>query len=295
MAYARNPELYAFPHVPHKPARLMTDAGAEESAQASRAWWDAEAVDYHAEHGAFLGADTPGGEFIWCPEGMHEGDWNLLGDVAGAEVLEFGCGSAPCARWLAGRGPRRVVACDISMGMLEVGSRASSPPGNDGPRPSLLQSDARRLPFADSSFDVAFSAFGAIPFVADPERIMTEIARVLRPGGRLVFSTNHPMRWIFRDDPGVMGLQAIFSYFDRSGYVERDGDGEIEYVEHHRTMGDRIRDLVGAGFSVRDVIEPNWPEWLTREWGQWSPLRGEVFPGTAIFVAEKPIVSASQH
>ena len=287
MAYARTPELYASPDAFHKPGLPVTGAGAEESARASRSWWDSDADEYHSAHGAFLGADSPRGEFIWCPEGMHEGDWQLLGDVTGADVLEFGCGSAPCSRWLSARGPRQVIACDISRSMLDVGARAASQLGDDDPRPSLVQSDARRLPFADSSFDIAFSAFGAIPFVADPQLIMSELARVLRPGGRLVFSTNHPMRWIFRDDPGVMGLQALFPYFDRSGYVERNEAGEATYVEHHRTMGDRIRDLVGAGFVVEDVIEPQWPEWLTREWGQWSPLRGELFPGTAIFVARR--------
>ena len=57
------------------------------------------------------------------------------------------------------------------------------------------------------------------------------------------------------------------------------------YVEHHRTMGDRIRELVAAGFVVLDVIEPQWPEGFDRVWGQWSPLCGEYFPGTAIFVS----------
>ena len=52
-------------------------------------------------------------------------------------------------------------------------------------------------------------------------------------------------------------------------------------------MGDRIRDLVAAGFTVRDVIEPEWPADYDGVWGQWSKLRGEIFPGTAIFVAEK--------
>ena len=50
-------------------------------------------------------------------------------------------------------------------------------------------------------------------------------------------------------------------------------------------MGDRIRELVAAGFIVEDVIEPEWPDGFDRQWGQWSPLRGGLFPGTAIFVS----------
>ncbi len=117
---------------------------------------------------------------------------------------------------------------------------------------------------------------------------MREVFRVLRPGGRWVFSATHPMRWIFLDDPGPDGLVVTHSYFDRRPYVEFDDTGRPIYVEHHRTLGDRIRDLVAAGFVVRDVVEPEWPEGHEQLWGQWSPLRGALFPGTAIYVADKP-------
>jgi hypothetical protein len=116
---------------------------------------------------------------------------------------------------------------------------------------------------------------------------MAEVARVLRPGGRWVFSVTHPMRWCFPDDPGPGGLTVTTSYFDRRPYVEVDASGTPTYVEHHRTLGDRVRDLVAAGFVVRDVVEPEWPPDHDRPWGQWSPLRGRLFPGTAIFVADR--------
>ena len=250
------------------------------SQRASRTWWDSDADAYHQEHADFLGVDT--GEFVWCPEGLHEGDVHLLGDVAGLDILEVGCGSAPCSRWLAAAGARP-VGLDLSKGMLSRGLAAMA----DGPRVPLVQAGAETLPFADASFDRACSAFGAVPFVADSALVMREVARVLRPGGRWVFAVNHPIRWIFPDDPGPDGLVATLSYFDRSPYVEVDSDGTPVYVEHHRTIGDRVREAVAAGFRVTDIIEPEWPEWLDREWGQWSPLRGQIFPGTAIFVCEK--------
>jgi hypothetical protein len=56
-------------------------------------------------------------------------------------------------------------------------------------------------------------------------------------------------------------------------------------------MGDRVREIVAAGLSLVDLIEPEWPADLTQEWGQWSPLRGALLPGTAIFVTEKPIAA----
>ncbi|MXQ78011.1 methyltransferase domain-containing protein [Rhodococcus rhodochrous] len=261
-----------------------TRLGSLESERANRVWWDADTDDYHRTHGEFLGVDSAAGEFVWCPEGLHEGDVQLLGPVAGRDVLELGCGSAPCARWLAGQGAR-AVGLDISMGMLQRGRAAMAA---SGPTVPLVQAGAENLPFADASFDIVCSAFGAVPFVADSARVMREVARVLRPGGRWVFSVNHPMRWIFPDDPGEQGLVAMFPYFDRTPYVEVDATGRATYAEHHRTVGDRVRELVAAGLEVYDIVEPEWPEHLDREWGQWSPLRGSIFPGTAIFCSRKP-------
>lgn len=253
---------------------------AAESAAATRRWWDADADDYHAEHGEFLGVR----DFVWCPEGLREQDAELLGDVRGARALEVGCGSAPCSRWLAEHGAR-VVGLDVSAGMLRHARTAAAATGTVVP---LVQAGAERLPFAEMSFDVACSAFGAVPFVADSMAVMREVARVLRPGGRWVFAVNHPVRWIFPDDPGPDGLTVVQPYFDRTPYVEIDDSGRPTYVEHHRTLGDRVREIAAAGLVLTDLVEPEWPEGHQREWGQWSPLRGELFPGTAIFCCRRP-------
>jgi SAM-dependent methyltransferase len=254
-------------------------AGSAESVAANSAWWDADADDYHVEHGEFLGVS----DFVWCPEALREDDARLLGDVAGRDVLEVGCGSAPCARWLATQGAR-VTALDLSAGMLRYAAAAGEATGIDVP---LVRANAERLPFAAGSFDLACSAFGGVPFVADIAGTFREIARVLRPGGSWVFAVTHPMRWIFPDDPGPNGLRVTGSYFDRTPYVEVDADGHATYVEHHRTLGDFVRALTGAGLTLVDLVEPEWPEGLTEVWGQWSPLRGELFPGTAIFVTRR--------
>jgi hypothetical protein len=116
---------------------------------------------------------------------------------------------------------------------------------------------------------------------------MREVARVLRPGGRWVFSVTHPIRWCFPDDPGRSGLLAGSSYFDRRPYVEQDEHGAATYVEHHRTIGDRVREVVAAGLVLDDIVEPEWPDGHDRTWGQWSRLRGEVIPGTAVFVTHR--------
>jgi SAM-dependent methyltransferase len=257
-----------------------------ETARANRSWWDAEADDYYAEHGAFLGDD----DFVWGPEGLREADARLLGAVRGKRLLEIGAGAAQCSRYAARQGAR-VVATDISGSMLrqgaELNTRFTSTSGLTVP---LVQCDAASLPFADGSFDAVFTSYGAVPFVADSAALMGAAARVLRPGGRFVFSTTHPIRWALPDDPGYPGLTVGSSYFDRTPYVEYSvtGSGDASYVEHHRTMGDRVRELTVAGLRLIDLVEPEWPDENQQVWGGWSPLRGALIPGTAIFVCEKP-------
>jgi SAM-dependent methyltransferase len=163
--------------------------------------------------------------------------------------------------------------------MLDHAARLTE---STGIGPGLIQGHAGALPFVDRAFDAAFTAFGAVPFVADLGAVHREVARALKPGGRWVFATTHPVRWGFPDDPGVAGLTAVRSYFDRQPYVEFDKVGEPNYVEHHNTIGDHVRELVRAGFVIDALLEPGWPEGLTQEWGQWSPLRGQYLPGTLI-------------
>jgi SAM-dependent methyltransferase len=254
-------------------------AGAAESVRANRRWWDAAAPAYLAEHGADLGD----ADFLWCPEGLREAEAHLLGDVAGRRVLEVGCGSAPCARWLRTAGAD-VVAVDLSAGMLRRAADLNRSTGVDVP---LVQADVGALPVATASVDLACSAYGALPFVTDARAALSEVARVLRPGGRFVASVNHPMRWPFPDSPDPEDLRIVSSYFDRTPYVEVDDDGVVAYVEHHRTVGDWVRDVVGAGFVLDDLIEPEWTPGRTQHWGQWSPERGALVPGTLIVVCHR--------
>ncbi|SDN74241.1 class I SAM-dependent methyltransferase [Actinacidiphila guanduensis] len=270
-----------------EPEATRRSAGARESSRANRRWWDRNADEYQREHGDFLGD----ARFVWGPEGLDEAEAGLLGpadSLKGRDVLEIGAGAAQCSRWLAAQGARP-VALDLSHRQLQHARRlddaAKADDAAGGARGlSLVQADAGTLPFADGSFDVVCSAYGALPFVADTARVHREVARVLRPGGRWVFSVTHPVRWAFPDEPGPEGLTAVSSYFDRTPYVEQDDRGLAVYVEHHRTLGDRVREITAAGLRLVDLVEPEWPSWNTQDWGGWSPLRGALLPGTAIFV-----------
>ncbi|MET7765013.1 methyltransferase domain-containing protein [Streptomyces sp. NPDC005393] len=283
MVQEHEPSDAPAPDAPEPTATRRT-ADDTESSRASRGWWDRNADEYQDEHGGFLGDDR----FIWGPEGLDEAEARLLGPadgLAGLDVLEVGAGAAQCARWLAARGARP-VALDLSYRQLRHARRIDAETGGRS-EIALVQADATALPFRGGSFDLACSAYGAIPFVADPVRVMREVRRVLRPGARWVFSVTHPVRWAFPDEPGPEGLSVAGSYFDRTPYVEQDEAGRAVYVEHHRTLGDRVRDVVAGGFRLIDLVEPEWPAWNHQEWGGWSPLRGNLIPGTAIFVCER--------
>lgn len=118
-----------------------------------------------------------------------------VGAQPGETVLDLAAGTGTSSEPMADAGVR-VVACDLSVGMLEVGKRR---------RPDLafVAGDALHLPFADESFDAVTMSFG-LRNVQDVETALGELLRVTKPGGRLVvceFSrpTFTPFRVIYQN------------------------------------------------------------------------------------------------
>ncbi len=271
-----------FEHRPVRAERRRVDE--QDSLTANRADWDRYADEYQSTHGEFLG-DLG---FLWGPEGVREDGVGALGEVAGKAVLELGCGAGQCSRWVLARGGRP-MGLDVSIRQLQHSRRIDLEHGTSVP---TVCAGAAAIPFADDSFDVVFSAFGALQFIADADALIAEIARVTRPGGRLAFSVTHPTRWMFPDDPTEGGLLASQSYWDRTPYVEVDDEtDETSYVEHHRTLGDWVRALSASNYRLVDLIEPEWPADHDRVWGGWSRTRGLLTPGTALFVSDLQSVS----
>jgi SAM-dependent methyltransferase len=251
----------------------------DEALRANRADWDRSSDDYQREHGEFLG-DV---RFVWCPEGTDEAEAHLLGAINGSRVLEIGCGAAQCSRWLHTQ-DATVIGIDLSFRQLQHSRRIDEETGILVP---TVCATATSLPFASAAFDLACSAFGAFPFIVDVEVALAEVARVLRRGGRLVFSVAHPARWMFPDDPTLAGLTVTRSYFDRTPYVETDEAGRPSYVEPHHTIEDWTRALSAAGLTLAELHEPPWPPGHDRVWGAWGPARGAFVPGTLIISATK--------
>ena len=158
--------------------RTSPGVDAAESRAANRMWWDADADDYHAEHGDFLGA----ADFVWCPEGVREEDAGYLGDVRGRRVLEVGCGhgvavSLVCERLTSGR----ITAIDRSKKMIEMAARRNREHVAGG-RAVLKTAALEKADFGDERFDKVF-AFNVAPFWHQPKEALGIVRRHLAPDG----------------------------------------------------------------------------------------------------------------
>ena len=114
----------------------------------------------------------------------------------------------------------------------------------------LVQADAERLPLASGCADLVVSEHGAAAW-CDPDRWLPEAARLLRPGGRLVFLTNsHLSALSVPADGGVAGDRLLRGYGE-ARRVRWPGGG----VEFHPSHGDWVRLLRAAGFVVDAMHE----------------------------------------
>lgn len=245
--------------------------------QIARSWWDRNADEYLTDHPSL--GET---KFQWGPEGWTEEDLGLLPRDPG-RILEVGAGAGQCSRWLASHG-RDVVATDVSAGMLHAGKVLNNRTGIDVP---LIQADITSLPFADESFNTAFTSFGALSFLPSLDPAFTEVFRVLAPGGAWIYSVTHPFSWVLPDSPNAADLRVIRPYGSGEAYVEADKT-QTDYAEFPHTVADHINALVSAGFDLTNVLEPKWPPEKAETWGAWGPDRGALLPGTLIVSARRP-------
>jgi SAM-dependent methyltransferase len=176
---------------------------------------------------------------------IPEAELEVLGDVAGKDVLEFGCGAAQWSISLAKLGARP-VGLDLSPRQLEHARQAIAEAGVEFP---LIEASAEDVPLDDASFDIVFCDHGAFNF-ADPMRLVPECARLLRPGGLLAFSMVTPVLDIFWDNEReTVGDKPLNNYFEHRR-IEDD-----ESVDFQLPYGEWIRLFRANGLAVEDLIE----------------------------------------
>ncbi len=213
--------------------------------RANRDFWNGEADRYQAEQGVVA---------AWGVWSLPEAELNVLGDVAGQDVLELGCGAAQWGIALARRGAR-VVGLDVSERQLAHARAALAEAGLEFP---LVCASAETVPLPDASFDLVVSDWGATAF-CDPYAWVPEAARLLRPGGLLAFSGATPLAWLC--------LNAAADGWDERLNREYFGLHRLELpegtVEFMLPMGAWIRLFRANGLAIEDVLELRPPEGAT--------------------------------
>lgn len=167
---------------------------------------------------------------------------DAVGARPGERVLDLAAGTGSSSLPFAAAGAQ-VVATDFSLGMLRVGKRAH-------PTLDLLAGDALRLPFADATFDAVTISFG-LRNVSDVDAALAEMARVARPGGRLVVCEfSHPTFAPFRTVYTEYLMKALPSVARR---VSSNPDAYVYLAESIRAWPDQpalAQRVAAAGWTA---------------------------------------------
>ena len=184
--------------------------------------------------------------FRWGIFDIPEDELGTLGDVADLDVVELGCGTAYFSAILA-RAGARPVGVDVSGEQLATARRCQD---SLGPVFPLVNADATAVPLASASFDLAVSEYGASLW-CDADGWIGEAARLLRPGGRLVFLTNSPLVTMCVPEDAGLATRELQRGQREINPVRWPGGG----VEFHPGHGEVIAVLRRHGFVVQALHE----------------------------------------
>lgn len=250
-----------------------------EHAKRNRAEWDSWAEGYAEWAPEAWAREAP----RWGELHVPEADIHALPDsIDGMDAIELGCGTAYFSAWLARMGARP-VGIDNSPKQLETARRMQAQFGLEFP---LHLGNAETLPFPDGSFDLAVSEYGASIW-CDPYAWIPETARVLRPGGWLVFLCNGLLAMLCSspDDTEDVEIGACMRrpLFGMHRFEWPDDDS----VAFHLPHGEWIRLLRVNGFEIEQLIELQPPTGSSAK-PSYVPLAwARQWPAEEIWVARK--------
>jgi SAM-dependent methyltransferase len=214
----------------------------DHTATLNSAVWNRKNEEFADAAAATAWSET---EITWGLFANAERELNIIGAVAGLDVIELGCGTAYFSSWLARRGARP-VGVDVSSAQLATARRCQLQHQLDFP---LIEANAERVPLPDASFDLALSEYGACLW-CEPELFVSEAARLLRPGGRLVFLTNSVLLALCVPELGSAGPQLLRAQREIARLAWPN-----EGVEFHLGHGEWIALLAKHGLRVERMVE----------------------------------------
>jgi SAM-dependent methyltransferase len=244
----------------------------------NRAAWNSYAPEYAVRGRGNWAAE----EQTWGVFGVPESFLKLLPDeLEGKDAVELGCGTGYVSAWLARRGASP-VGVDLSENQLATAGALQREFGLTFP---LVQADAEVVPLRDGQFDLVISEYGASIW-CDPRRWVPEAARLLRPGGDLVFLVNGTIFMLCTPEleaDGPAGDRLLRDYFGMHRFEFPD----VDEVEFHLGYGDWIRLLRANGFDIFDLIEIQPPEGATTRWPLVTPEWAGRWPCEEVWKARK--------
>jgi ubiquinone/menaquinone biosynthesis C-methylase UbiE/ADP-ribose pyrophosphatase YjhB (NUDIX family) len=199
----------------------------------------------------------------------------LLGDVVGQTVLDLACGEGHFARHLADvtGGRVRVVGVDASPTMIRIARERSAAYTESL---TFQLGDAAGLrDLAPHSFDVVVCNM-ALMDMQDYRAAISEVARLLRPGGAFVFSVLHPCfftpgsGWLTDDRGNVVGWRVADYYSQLAWKMKVKHVMESQTYMFHRPLEDYVRALRENGFAIADLREPEPSAELLERWPRWQ-------------------------
>ena len=249
----------------------------DRSDRTAKEWWNGWSEKFQTEYGGdgseigiAFGPGVPIGE-----------DFGLLDDLDGTRVIELGCGGAQFGLGIATHGAE-VTGVDISEEQLEYARKLADEHGEEI---DLVETTVTDMPMIEGeAYELAVSAF-AFQWVEDLKACFEEAHRVLVPGGRLVFSVDHPFYRILDPETGDIAT----SYFDGEPRREYSEKIDAELVIYRRRVSDIVNALIDAGFTIEELCEPGFddPDEYDSEYGMFRPERMATFPPTLVVAAVK--------
>jgi SAM-dependent methyltransferase len=247
-------------------------------AAANRDAWAKDAPSYVAGAERNWAAE----EITWGILDVPEREVRILPDLDGKDVVELGCGTAYVSAWLARR-CARPVGVDLTAEQLDTARAMQAKHGVEFP---LVHASAEDVPLPDASFDLAVSEYGASIW-CDPDLWVAEAARLLRPGGELVFLVNGTLLMLTTPDVDPVvpaGTDLLRPYFGMRRF-EWDSDDGIDF---HLGYGDWIRVLTSHGFEVEKLVELRNPGRDAGRYGLFTAEWAERWPAEEMWKARKP-------
>jgi len=183
----------------------------------------------------------------------------MLPDLTGKKVLMLGCGTGEESRIIAAKGATKLVGIDISEASIKIAKESY-------PEYEFIVADMHKLPFKDHSFDFVYSSL-AIHYSANPDVVYKEVFRVLKRGGKFLFSLGHPLRWAststiinnsmtkiigYTEDEGELKLYGTYSSFTPHKHFFSN-DEILEFYVGPPSMHFKL--LKTTGFRVEDFTE----------------------------------------